>query len=441
MLNADFSKINRGETIAVALSGGMDSVCLLYCLLEKKKELGINLVAVNVEHGIRGEFSARDSEFCRKLCSELGVKFYFFTVDSPFFAEKEGLSIEESARILRYECFLKLISDGLCDKVAVAHHLSDNAETILFNILRGASLSGASGIRNISYNDGIIRPFLNVTREEIRQYVDYHAISYVDDETNADDFYTRNYLRLRVIPAIKKVFPKAEAALSRFADACRSDDEFLYSIAEKHLKKENNCIMVPCNIAYPVFSRAIITALKLFGINKDYTKANIDDVWSLTTKCTGKTIHLQKGVYAVREYDNIVLRKTENFDFTAIPYKFGAVIVSGVTICTEKVKREDINFKDGLYFDSDKLPADAVIRRKLDGDMFTKPNGQTVSLKKYLTDKKIPAYKKRSLFLIASGKTAYIILGVEISRSVMIDGNTKNIAKITCTKDTDNKNV
>ena len=158
MISCDFSKINKGETIAVGLSGGKDSVCLLDILFNKKDELCINLIAINVEHGIRGENSVRDSEFCQSLCNSYGIILYRYTVDAPKLAKEKGYSIEQAARILRYDCFFDCINKGLCDKIAVAHHLSDQAETILFNILRGSSLTGAKGISAEAYGGKIARP-------------------------------------------------------------------------------------------------------------------------------------------------------------------------------------------------------------------------------------------------------------------------------------------
>lgn len=435
MLNVDFSKIEKGQTIAVALSGGIDSVCLLHCLLENKEKLNINVVAINVEHGIRGENSLKDSAFCRELCKSLNVPLFSYTVDSVSFSKQNGLSIEEAARLLRYDCFFDCIEKGVCDKVAVAHHLSDNAETILFNIFRGAALSGAKGISDISYNDKIIRPFLSVSKEEIRLYADKHAISYVTDETNDSTVYTRNYIRLNVMPQIKKLFPNVEASLSRFAQSCKGDDDYLYELASRQLKICELSISIPCNLAYPVFSRAVILALKRFSITKDYTKANIDDVWALTTNQTGKMVNLPQNVYAVREHDNVVIRKAENTDFSPIPFAYGDLKAAGSLITTTIIDSSGVKFGDGLYFDKDKLPADVIIRRKEDGDIFTKFNGQTVSLKKFLTDKKLSAYQKRNLLVIAKESQVYIVIGLEISRLIMIDNKTTNIVKLTCTKD------
>lgn len=154
----DFYKnlIFKGEKIAVAVSGGSDSVALLHFLCERSKTDGFFVCAVNIEHGIRGEDSLKDSAFVKDFCKKLGVELYFYRVDSLAFAEKERISVEQAARILRYQKFRELLESGAVDKLATAHHESDNAETVLLNLFRGASLKGAAGIKPV--NERIVRP-------------------------------------------------------------------------------------------------------------------------------------------------------------------------------------------------------------------------------------------------------------------------------------------
>ena len=443
MLRINTSKIYSGETIAVGLSGGEDSVCLFDVLFKEKDRLGIKLVAINVEHGIRGESSARDSEFCQALCDRYGVTLYRFSVDVPALVAEKGYTTEQAARILRYDCFFDCIKRGLCDKVAVAHHLSDQAETILFNLLRGSSLSGAKGISASAYNDRVIRPFLDVTKEDIKAYVAEYGLTYVTDESNADVKYTRNALRLKVFPAIKEVFPTCEAALVRFAYAAASDDEYLYKQAEKYVKSSNNHCKIATGIDYPLFSRAVIIAFKRLGFDHDYTTAHVDAVYSLCENQTGKKVSLPANLYAIRERDCVKIAKTcsksadnrpiaQFLDFSGDRKVNSLALENGKTLVFEQVAREDVFFGDGLYFDGDKVPPSAVLRYREDGDTFTKFNGQTVTLKKYLTDKKVPADEKKNVLVLAEEKTVYLIVNLEISSLIKIDNDTINIVKLYC---------
>ena len=148
----------KGDTVAVAVSGGIDSVCLLHFLNTYKKEFGIDIVAVNVDHQIR-ENSASDSRFVEDLCKEFGIHLYKFKVNVLEISEKNKTGIEETARYARYKVFDSLIKNKLADKIAIAHHQSDQVETILLNIFRGAGLKGAGGMEEIQNN--YVRPFLN----------------------------------------------------------------------------------------------------------------------------------------------------------------------------------------------------------------------------------------------------------------------------------------
>ena len=428
--------IKRGSTVAVGLSGGVDSVCLLHYLKNQSGEVGFDVVAVNVEHGIRGQDSLSDTAFCRKFCQKLGVTLKEYSVNAPAFSKEQGYSLEQAARQLRYNCFFDAIDSGFCDVVAVAHHLSDNAETILFNVLRGTSLSGAKGILPVSYGERIIRPFLGVKKEDILSYAKENELPFVTDRTNFDISYTRNAIREVVLPSIKRIFPEYEGALSRFAQVCQSDDEYLYSLAEKSVHFEDGCAKIACDTPYPVFSRAVISALKRAGVEKDYQKSHVDAVFALKNLQTGKKVDLIKNVYAIKVHDHIEIKIKSAVNRPIAPFSLGETKLGGYTIRVEKAQNiTNADMKSGQYFDLGKLPENLFFRKKQDGDVFIKFNGQKVTLKKFLTDKKIPADEKKELLVLADEKTVYLIAGLEISCLIKIDKTTKNIVKLTCTKD------
>ena len=183
-------------------------------MLTESKKFPFNVVAINVEHGIRGENSVKDTEFVKKFCDDNGVNLFCYSVDSLTYASENKLSIEQAARKLRYDCFFDALNKGLCDKVATAHHLSDLTESVLINVFRGTGIKGVVGIKN--YNDKIIRPFLNVKKQDIDEYLKENDIPFVTDETNLLDDYTRNRVRHFVVPEIKKIFPEVEKSIARF---------------------------------------------------------------------------------------------------------------------------------------------------------------------------------------------------------------------------------
>ena len=422
--------IKKGERVAVALSGGMDSMALLHYAHNNAKTLGIEVVAINVEHGIRGEASISDTNFVKEYCAKNDIPLFCYAVDSIRVAKEQKLSIEQSARKLRYECFFDAIAKGKCDKIATAHHQSDNAESILFNILRGSGIKGAKGIES-NYNDKIIRPMLGVQKADIQEYVKQNHIPFVTDKTNFDDDYTRNFLRLNVIPKIKEIFPEMEQSLTRFAEICSLEDDFMQTLAIKSVELNQASASISLPIERAIFNRSVIIALKSLGVKKDWEKTHIDSVYSLCNKQNGAKISLLDGITAIREYDKITLYQSRETTDTELPFAIGSFDFCNQQLTIKEVApTSQINLTQGLYLDADKLPKTATIRTPRTGDVFTKFGGGTKKLCDYLTDKKIPQRLRSTLPIIADQNVVYAIFGIGISQNVKVTDQTKNILQI-----------
>ncbi len=411
------------KSVAVALSGGKDSMALLNLLLESKTFKG-QVKAINVEHGMRGESSVKDSEFVKKYCEQKKVPLKCYTVNALEYSQKNKTSLEEGARILRYSCFKDAYDSGFCDAVATAHHLSDNAETMLFNLFRGSSLYGMNGIKE--QNGIYIRPILSVSREEIDLYVDKNAIPYVQDETNFDENYTRNFLRLKIIPLIKQIFPEVENSLKRFADESKLVSDYLNEVAEKTIIYGKE-VKIPVSADSAIISLCVIKALKYLGVYKDYERKHSQLTLKLLNCPNGTTIDLIKNVKAVKDYDFITLYKAEEKENEQVNFKTGTTVFNGKEITVKPLNAGELRSEKELFFDLDKIPPNAVFRTRMDGDNFTPFKSGGKKLKKYLIDKKIPSRQRDKLTLIACGNEVYAILGVEISDKIKIEKNTQNI--------------
>ena len=420
--------IKPNQTVAVAVSGGSDSMALLNYMISSAKKYPFSVVAINVEHGIRGESSKNDSNFVKDYCAKAGVPLFCYEVDSLKKAKDEKLSIEQSARALRYECFYEAITSGKCDLVATAHHQSDNAETILFNLFRGTGLSGVTGIAK-NLDGKIIRPFLGVKKSEITEYIRKNAIPFVKDETNDCDDYTRNSIRHNVIPKILEIFPEAESSISRFAKIAELENDFI----EQTVKTATKFFEERVEIALPqhpaIISRAVIIALRHLGVEKDWEKAHIDQAIKLLGQKNGDKVDLKDGVKIIKEYDKLVLYRENKSETPEIPFSIGEYLFNGQPIKIEIVNSAK-NLKDGFFADANKIPKTAVIRTKKDGDVFTKFGGGTKKLCDYLTDKKIPQRVRNSLPLLADGKVILAVFGVSVSEKIKVDDNTKTIIKL-----------
>ena len=402
-------------------------MALLHYMNANAQKFHINIIALNVEHGIRGQESLRDTKFVKDCCEKAGIPLLLYSVDSLKKAEEEKLSIEQAARLLRYQCFYEAISDKKCDKIATAHHLDDNVESVLFNLFRGTGVKGATGIEK-DFGGKIIRPFLSVEKSEIEEYAKENALPFVTDSTNSCCDYTRNALRLKVIPEIKKLFPKMQGGIARFTEILKEDDDFLVSESKKVLKlsEKKAEITIPCHPA--LFSRATISALKHLGVKKDYEKAHIDAAYSLIDKNNGASINLPQGVFAIREYDKIVFFLKTDGDSCTLPFALGEFSFGNKKITIKKAY--PIDLKSGLFLDADKIPKGTLIRTKKTGDTFEKFGGGTKSLGDYLTDKKIPLRDRDNLPIIASESEALAIFGIAVSNKVKVDESTKNILQI-----------
>lgn len=262
--------IRPGDGVVVGLSGGPDSVFLLYALHTLQARMGFTLRAVHVHHGIRGAEADRDAAFSAELCAKLAVPFQAVHVAAPAYAAQHGLSLEEAARILRYEALEtarqqlaealaaarssdspETIADspshlpdapsmkGLTATfaptawIAVAHHLDDQAETVLHNLVRGAGLRGLAGMEN--RRNHVIRPLLSIKREDILKWLEQNNILYVTDSTNADPHYTRNRIRSTVLPELREINPEASAHIAHSAALLREADAYFHALALQYV--------------------------------------------------------------------------------------------------------------------------------------------------------------------------------------------------------------
>lgn len=227
-LELDRALLRPGMRLAVAVSGGADSVALLRTLVEAAPEIGLVLSVAHMHHGIRGAEADTDAEFVARLAAELGLMFHRKDVDAVTEAREQRETLEEGARRLRYGWFRELLEVGVVDAVATAHTLDDQAETVLHRLLRGAWTEGLSGIYPVlkERRGEIVRPFLGVRREEIERWLSHIGQSWREDATNADMSYTRNRLRHELLPALGTFNPQICGHLANLATLARDEEAY-----------------------------------------------------------------------------------------------------------------------------------------------------------------------------------------------------------------------
>lgn len=440
----DFIKANKlikqGEIIGVACSGGRDSMALLHFLNDNKTQLDCQVIAINIDHCIR-EHSDADSEFVMNYCKENGIKAYTFKVDALKIAREEKLSVEAGARNARYNTFEALIQKGLVDKIALAHHLYDQAETILLNLLRGCGLGGAKGMEPM--RDGkYIRPMLQVPREEIMAYIDEYDIPYVEDETNSDINYSRNYIRQVIMPTIRKKFKTVDKNLVNFASICAQDDSYINSqIDMGGIAKVGDITRIP--LYYFAYNDAIINRV-ILKVLSEYSSQDVESRhialirdFAINGK-NGDSIDLPFGLKAHKEYEYLTLGPIKkNVNISKQEFKKGKTYIDGfgtIRIVSSKVFNQIKPHQHVV--DASKIPENAMWRFKEEQDEFT-PFGSENSkkLKDYLADKKIPQRLRNNIPVLAVGNTVYIVADIEISNLLKVDENSKSLYKINYEKD------
>lgn len=431
------------KRICVAVSGGVDSVMLLHYLKSREKECGYSLSAVHCEHGIRGEESLADMRFVEELCRAWEVPLVIFSEDCPTRAKRERESLETAARNFRYASFASLIQENKADFVALAHHKNDEAETVLFRLARGTSLTGVGGM--VEMNGHFLRPLLSWTRGEIVEYAVKNNLSWREDQTNKETDATRNKLRLDVLPKLEEAVPGAAGNLVRFASLASEDDALLYEYAKTLLSVKEaegeTLVSVAFSDKKPLFRRACLLALKTLGVEKDYTALHLENLYNLQSLERGARQSLPQGVEAEKQekallfYKKKPLQKAERGEgkiFDKKGFDGGRYLVS---VSNTPVEDSENGWKI-LKVDEDKLPQNAVFRFRKEGDFIQRFGSGKKTLKKFFNEEKTPVSEREYLPVIAEkdGAEVYAVCGVEISERVKITEETKKTLYITIQK-------
>lgn len=427
-----YNMINKTDSILVGLSGGADSVCLLLNLLELGKTMGINVSAVHIHHGIRGKEADRDAEFCKRLCEDLDIEFRIEYVDAVSFAKQNKLSVEEGARELRYGVFKKY-SDG--KKIAAAHNLSDNAETMLINIIRGTGLKGLCGIPAV--RDNIIRPLLFTSRQDIEGYLKQKNQEYMTDSTNLSSDYTRNKIRINIIPEILNINNSFYKTSARNKIILEQEESFLEEYSQEAYKSAqtvSGLIISKLLDMHPaVRSRCISIFIKNSGLTISSEKVN--DVISILPE--GK-INYSKNVYIIAKSGILSIEKETKYTPVNKKFNLGETSFYDKTVMSEIISSEKFNKNDfvhknfaNYYADYGKIQGDVVIRSRCNGDRFKLPSRDFTSSVKKLLQAEIPKQERQKLVFLEDRDGVIFIERFGFTERVKADCDTKEVLLLT----------
>lgn len=434
--------IEKGDHIVAGISGGADSVCLLAVLHELMERWNLNVTAVHINHSIRKETALRDADFVRKLCESWNIPCYVETFDVRKMAKIKGISVEEAGRIARYDTFEKIRKNLGADKIAVAHHMDDNAETILFQLVRGSGLRGIGGMEQ--RRGVIIRPLLFLTRRQIEAWLEERKLSYVTDETNLSQEYTRNKIRLTVIPYLEaEISEGARKHIVSCGKLCLEADDYLVKEAEKWLNEYGKIDMtgaveIRAEEFLPLHSalkKYVIreTIKRVTGKRKDLTHGHVEALLHLFELSVGKQVCLPGKVYAIRMYDRVKIgEKKEALDGPEVKMGECHMIVTDFPYKKNEKIPENIYTK---WFDYDTIKHTVSLRSRQAGDRISVVKEGSKKLKDYMIDAKIPKEWRERVPLVADGNQILWVVGYRIGEEYKVTEQTRRILQITIQQD------
>ncbi|MBQ0059435.1 MAG: tRNA lysidine(34) synthetase TilS, partial [Lachnospiraceae bacterium] len=448
--------LSRGDRVLIGLSGGADSVCLLLLLSALKEKYDLYIEACHVHHGIRGQEADQDAIFCRELAERYGVPFLEERVNVPEEAKISHRSEEEEGRYQRYASFEKIMAAHKLNKLALAHHENDLAETVLHNALRGSGVAGLASLKPKRILETsktvLIRPLLGTTRREIEDYLEAEGICYRMDSTNASDDYLRNKIRHHLMPYLEnEINQGAVRHLAELSDAADEVMSFVASEAARKLKiyvRYDDNPVTRCHISQAFFEKedpAIISEgirqviLDMAGTRKDISRCHIKMVTQLSGRQTGSCVNLPYGLKAGKTPDGLVLMMgkgmgdEDKLSETTLNIP-GVTKVGSWEFTAEILENTGATYPKNRYtkwFDYDRMSCNPVIRSRQKGDyLVISAKGSHKSLSDYLINEKVPSYERDGIPMVALGQEICWVVGYRIGESAKVCEETKHIVSL-----------
>lgn len=449
-----YGLLENGDTVVVGVSGGADSSALLHFLYSLRELYSLRLFAVHVNHGIRAEEAKKDAEFVENLCKNLNVEFFLFNHDIKKEACNLSVSEEEAGREARYFRFSEIAEKYSCNKIAVAHNLNDNCETIIMRLCRGTGLKGLTGIP--VKRKKIIRPLIECSREIIEKYCFENNIEFCTDSTNMTDLYTRNKIRLNIIPIMEQINSNTLFNMSNTISILLQENEFIENTAENAfkysmIKNNKNGVYLSTEkllefdtVIIKRVLRKALTSVKE-GI-KDLSSNHIESILKILYAADGKSLDLALSLKAEKSCGILKLylkqNNTENTDFFyELPIgqkiyikELNKYVFLGINFNKNEILSKNVYTK---LFDYDKIKGNITLRNRKSGDKISiKGLSGRKKLKDVFMEKKIPKDERNSIPLFACGNNIIWAVGVMESYGYSVCEKSVNILNISIWEET-----
>ena len=458
-----YHMLQEKDHVIAGVSGGADSVCLLFMLVKLQKEMRFGLTVVHIHHGLRGESADADENYVRALCEKLDVELLAFHEDVGRYAKEQKMTLEEAGRNVRRHIFEEVCHRKNGTRIALAHHQNDNAETLLMNLSRGTGLTGLGGIRPV--NGVFIRPLLCLSREEIESFLKERNQDFCTDATNADTEYTRNKIRHLIVPVLEK---QVNSQTVRHMNETIEQVWELQDYMELQAKRAfEECVTmieqageVICLIremqwyGYPdILKKMIIRRClcKVSGETQDIGQVHINAISELFQKQSGRCLDLPYSVKALRRYEGVQIQTAAYGGADTQKNSPIELQIPGVTFLPDRNLRIDCEIfakKDGFsfqdipqkpytkWFDYDIIKKALFIRTRQSGDSIViDKGGHRKKLKSWFINEKIPAEERKKQLLIAEEDQVVWIVGHRMSSAYQVKENTQKILQIRVTEE------
>ncbi len=474
--------VKQGEQIVVGLSGGADSVALLCVLKEMEKEYALSLYGVHIHHGIRKEADA-DAAYSKMLCEKFQIPFFLYEAHIPAMAKENGFTEEEMGRRYRYQCFEEVMNRVGADTLAVAHHMDDQAETMLFHLIRGSRIAGMEGMHPVSrlwLEDGvgkvsgnadkrIIRPLLCCRKKELVDWLQGRAITWQEDATNLEDVYARNCIRNQVLPVLERVNQQAVEHIAEFGVAMTGYQNFFQKAVDDYMEQEVVCgengdLSVnreKLSLQERILQKAVVYEMlvKVCGCKKDIGDVHVQSVCDLLLKQSGKRIVLPYDMEAESSYETLRIGKrlqerTTAFEVAISESRLWEKKEQGLEIALYEnqrlrlylYRREDyreekwlemvkeaINSKNNYtkFFDYDTIKDTLCVRSVRQKDSFSmNEKGDCKKVSRYFIDEKIPVAQREKIPVLANRDKVLWIVGRRRGEDGKVSLRSKRILKV-----------
>lgn len=467
--------LEKGDRIVLGVSGGADSVCLLALLAQLREEYELSLYVVHVNHKIRTE-APEDAAYVRMLCEQYEIPFYLYEKDIPAFAAESGMTVEEAGREYRYTTFWEVLQFVGANKLATAHHMGDQVETLLFHLVRGSDLAGMKGIlpvKELQKGVTMIRPLLCCQKQELVDWLKQNEMVWMEDVTNQDNHYARNKIRNEIVPLLLEVNARAVDHMIAFADSVSKKEAYFQKMVQMYMRehvcleedKRQACVNRQILLKEDsVFIEAILYEMlcAVARKRKDILRVHIQALYDLLSAQSGKKIVLPYQIEADVSYEKIWIRQCLQkeiglkWEDKVIPIEDGEIALNQnqkllIKIIDKKnvsktqwehIEKEALNAKN-IYtkvFDCDTINDTLCVRQPQSGDYFVMDErGSRKKLSRYFIDCKMPQEQRRQQLVVAAGTEILWLIGKRRCNNHKISDTTTKILWLSYEGENDGK--